>query len=101
MSLSIIHFKLAISQRFRLFPRTDFDYSGSMKAVRVVLGLLAIIPIFLLADKLFFHPTEYDEDSLKNLVFLIFGVPILMFNIWAWVYPEIIEVYFFGKEKED
>jgi hypothetical protein len=53
-----------------------------------------------LADKLLFHPTEYDEDSLKNLVFLILGVPILILNIWVWLYPEIIEAYFFGKGKE-
>ena len=68
-----------------------------MKAVRVVLGFLAIIPIALLADKLLFHPTEYDEDSLKNLVFLILGVPILTCNIWVWSYPEVIEAYFFRK----
>jgi hypothetical protein len=37
-----------------------------MKAVRTVLGVLAIIPVALLADRLLFHPAEYDEDALKK-----------------------------------
>lgn len=71
-----------------------------MRTFRIVLGILAIIPLALLADKMIFHATEYDEASLKTLTYLIFGVPILMFNIWAWIYPEIIEFYFFGKTEK-
>jgi len=71
-----------------------------MKTIRIVLGILAIIPLALLADKMLFHITEYDEDPLKTLTYLICGVPILFFNVWAWVYPEIIEFYFLGKTKK-
>jgi hypothetical protein len=66
---------------------------------RIVFGILATLPLALWADKLFFLPTKYDENSLKTLVFLALGVPILTLNLWAWFYPEIIELYFLGKEK--
>ena len=62
--------------------------------------MLAVIPLALLADKLLFHPADYDEDSLKTLAFMVLGVPILTLNFWAWVYPEIIEYYFLGMEKQ-
>ncbi len=68
-----------------------------MKTFRIMLGILAIIPIGLLANKLIYYPTIYDEDSLRTLIYLAIGVPVLTLNFWAWVYPEIIEFYFFGK----
>ena len=71
-----------------------------MKTFGIVLGILAIIPLTLVADKLFFHPTEYDEDSIRTMAYLVFGVPILTFNFWAWIYPEIIEFYFLGVDKQ-
>ena len=72
-----------------------------MKTFRIVFGILAIIPLALLADKIFFHPTVYDEDSIRTLAFLVLGLPILIFNLWAWIYPEIIEFYFLGKKDQD
>ncbi len=68
-----------------------------MKTFRTVFAVLAIIPLALLADKLFFHLHEYDEDSLRTLAFMVLGLPILILNYWVWLYPEIIEFYFFGK----
>ncbi len=58
-----------------------------MKTFRIVLGVLALIPLALLADKILFHAAEYDEDSLRTLAFLVLGIPILILNLWAWVYP--------------
>ena len=72
-----------------------------MKTFRIVLGILAIIPFALLADLIFFHPTNYDEDSLQTLVYLVIGVPILILNIWAWGASNAIEYYFFGKAESD
>jgi hypothetical protein len=72
-----------------------------MKTLRIVLGILTIIPLGLLADKIFLRPTDYDEQSLRGLAYSVVGVPILIFNIWAWVYPEIIEFYLFGKELQN
>jgi len=71
-----------------------------MKTFQIVIGILAIIPLALLADKIAFHPTDYDETSLKTLIFLIIGVPILVLNLWAWAYPELIEASFLGKENK-
>jgi len=62
------------------------DFNG-MKTFRIVLGVLALIPLALLADKILFHAAEYDEDSLRTLAFLVLGIPILILNLWAWVYP--------------
>ena len=71
-----------------------------MTTFRIVLAILAIIPVALLTDAIFLHPTNYGENSLGELAFLVFGVPILIFNLWAWGYPRIIEIYFFGKKDE-
>lgn len=71
-----------------------------MKIFRIVVGVLAVVPIVLLVDALFLRPANYGEGSLGELAYLVFGVPILILNIWAWVHPEIIEFYFFGKKNE-
>jgi hypothetical protein len=71
-----------------------------MKVLRVMLAVLAIIPLAMLVDSLLFHPDSYGEGTVGELLFPLFGVPILMFNLWAWLQPEMIEYYFFGKEIE-
>ena len=71
-----------------------------MKTFRFVVGALALLPLALLANQLIFHPNIYDEYSLETLIYLAISVPILTLNFWAWSYPEIIEFYFFGKEKQ-
>jgi hypothetical protein len=70
-----------------------------MKTFRIVIGILAVSPLALLADQLIFHPTEYDELSIRTLAFVVLGVPILILNYWAWFDHEIIAFYFFGKER--
>jgi hypothetical protein len=72
-----------------------------MKIFRIALAILAIIPIALLTDAIILHPANYGENSLGELVFLVFGIPILILNLWAWGYSRIIEVYFFGKKDEN
>jgi hypothetical protein len=69
-----------------------------MKTIRIVLGVLAIIPITLLVDNAFFHPNNYGDDSLYLVAYYVFGVPILMFNYWVWFEPIIIERFLFMKE---
>jgi len=72
-----------------------------MKTFRIVLGLLAIIPFGLLADKFLLHLNAYDEDSLQTMAFHILGMPILILNMWVWFEPEIIEYYFWGKKPKE
>ena len=72
-----------------------------MKTFRIVVGILALLPLSLLVDNLFFHPQFYEEGSLGVLVYLLLGVPILTLNFWAWTYPEIIEFAFLGKNQEN
>ena len=70
-----------------------------MKTFRIVLGILSIIPVTLLVDHIFIQPNYYVEASLKEMAYMILGIPILILNLWAWTYPHIIEVYFFGKKE--
>ena len=63
-------------------------------------GILAVIPLIMIVDSLFFHPKFYEYGSLGELAYPVIGVPILIFNFWAWEYPEIIEFYFLGKDKQ-
>jgi len=72
-----------------------------MKIFRILLGILAVIPLFMFADSLFLHPENYKVGSIGELLFPVIGLPILIINMWAWVEPEIIEFYFFGKEMEN
>jgi hypothetical protein len=70
-----------------------------MKTFRIVVSALALIPLALLIEILFFYPELNCDACIETYAFIAFGVPILTLNFWAWVYPEIIEFYFFGKEK--
>jgi hypothetical protein len=64
-----------------------------MKAFRIVLGILAIVPIFLIIDTVS-KPANYGEVTLGELAYLVLGTPIMILNLWAWIEPEIIESYF-------
>lgn len=69
-----------------------------MKAFRIVVGVLAIVPVAMIVDAVFLHPYNYGPGSLGELAYPVFGMPILILNMWAWARPEIIEFYFFGKK---
>ena len=62
-----------------------------MKTFRIVFGILALIPLALLMDLLFLRPENYGEGSIGELVFLVVGIPILIFNMWAWIHPELLK----------
>ena len=69
-----------------------------MKIFRIVVGILAILPIALIIYITLVDPITDDPNSLRELVYTVFGIPILILNLWAWIYPEIIEFYFLGKK---
>ena len=70
-----------------------------MKTFRIGVGILAVIPLALLIEVLFFHPELNCDACIETYAYMLFGIPILTLNFWAWNYPELIEVLFFGKEK--
>lgn len=77
------------------------DKTRRRKNIRIVLAILALIPIGLLGQHLIFDFDVYTGDSIQELVFLILGIPILVFNFWAWSYPEMIEFFLWGdKDKQ-
>jgi hypothetical protein len=71
----------------------------NMKTFRIILGILAIIPLYMIVDSLF-HPANYGPGTLGELLYPIFGIPILIFNLWAWGYPEIVEFHFIHREQK-
>jgi len=72
-----------------------------VKTFRIVLGILAIIPVALVVDHIFITSDYYGEESLKEMIYMVIGIPILVLNLWAWGYLPIIQYYFRGKEIED
>ncbi len=76
------------------------DKKRRRKNSRIALAILAIIPIGLLVYNLIFLRTSYGGDSIEELAFVVFGIPILVFNFWAWYYPEMIESFLWGDGKD-
>ena len=72
-----------------------------MKTFRIVVGVLAILPLALVIDILFFHPELNCDDCIRTYIYMLLGIPILIFNYWAWFESEIIEFAFFGKKPEN
>src|SRR5258706_7178030 len=77
------------------------SFRDGMKTFRIVIGILAILSLTLLVDKIFLHPYLYGEGSLGELFYPTIGIPILTLNFWAWTHPEIIEFYFLGHEGKE
>lgn len=76
------------------------DKERRRRNIRIVLAAMAITPIALLVYKLVFLRTDYGGDSIWEMAYLVFGVPILVFNFWAWAHPEIIEYFLWGNQKD-
>jgi hypothetical protein len=60
---------------------------------KILLGLL-IIPIVIVIISLF----QTTLDPGLELVYLVFGVPICVLNVWEWFEPEVAEKLF-GKNR--
>jgi len=76
------------------------DQQRSRKTLRILLAVLAVIPVALLVYNLIFLRTDYGGDSIEEMAYLIFGVPILVLNYWAWADPEINEALLWGDKKK-
>jgi hypothetical protein len=72
-----------------------------MKTFRIASGILAALILALISYINLISPITEEPNSVGELVYLVFGVPILVLNLWVWVEPEIIEVYFLGKDTRD
>jgi hypothetical protein len=71
-----------------------------VKTFRILLGVLAVIPIALFVDSVS-QPAIYGEVTLGELAYLVFGTPISILNLWVWIEPEVIELYFPSVKKTD
>jgi hypothetical protein len=56
------------------------DKTRRRKNIRIVLAILAIIPIILLVYNVIFLSTDYVGDAIEEVAFMIFGMPILVVN---------------------
>ena len=71
-----------------------------MKAFRVVLGILSIIPISLLVYAAS-QPAQYGEVTLVEVAYMFLGTPITLLNLWEWIEPDIIETHFPGMKRQN
>lgn len=67
-----------------------------MGNLRIILASLLVVPAVLFPLCTIFHGPDWPENStLGEMVFLVFGLPILVLNYCAWVDPDLIENLFF------
>ncbi len=69
-----------------------------MNIIRIVFGILMVIPLALLADVII-DPEISVEDPFLDWVYSAIGVPIAVINYWAWFQPEMIEFFLFGRKR--
>lgn len=74
---------------------------ATLKTFRIVVGGLGILSIVLMVYIVFFNPISGERNSIREYVFLCFGLPVLMLNFFAWFTPDLVQSYFSKKKKDD
>jgi hypothetical protein len=64
-----------------------------MITFRIILGILAILPIGLIIASIADPKLTMHNPSIE-WIFLLIGIPILVLNLWAWDAPEVIKKMF-------
>ncbi len=70
-----------------------------MNIIRIVFGILMVIPLILLAEVTVINPESRFENPLLDVIYAAIGVPIVVINYWAWFHPEMIESFLFGRKR--
>jgi hypothetical protein len=68
-----------------------------MKTFRIILGILAIIPISLIIASIV-DPKLIMHNPTFEWIFILVGIPVAVLNLWAWDAPQIIQKLFGVKE---
>lgn len=68
-----------------------------MKTLKIILGILAIIPVSLIIASIA-DPKFIMHNPAAEWVFILVGILIFVFNLWVWIEPEIIKTIFGMKE---
>jgi hypothetical protein len=76
-------------------------YNDLMHTLKIILTVLLVIPIGLMIYIIAFNPITYERNSLRELTFLVVGLPILMANFFVWFTPDLVQSYFSKEKKED
>lgn len=76
---------MAHCNELHLLEPVSLLYVSGMRTFRIAAGNLAVIPIALRGYVILFSPVAFGPNSLGELAFLLFGVPILVLNLWAWM----------------
>jgi hypothetical protein len=64
-----------------------------MKIFRIILGILAIIPVSFIVVAIA-DPKLVRHNPSLEWEFLLIGVPILVLNLWAWDAPGMVKKMF-------
>lgn len=77
-----------------------FGIVEPMKTFRIIIGVLAFVVIVFFITASLLPPLVNDQDTVLEMLYMVVGIPIFTFNLWAWTAPELIEALFFGMEIE-
>ena len=92
----------AIAENVRFFEYAwHMDKNSRLKTLRIILAVLAIIPIALIIYNLIFMNNYYGGDSMAEMAYTVFGIPILIFNLWAWYYPKMVAYILWGEKSDE
>ena len=58
-------------------------YARGMKTFRIAAGIFAVILLALIGYIMLFGPATFEPNTVGELVFLVFGLPVLVVNLWA------------------
>jgi len=72
-----------------------------MKTFRIIIGILAFVIIVFFITVRLLPPIVNDQGAILEMLYTVVGIPIFTFNLWAWTAPELIEVLFLGKAKQN
>ena len=76
------------------------DKNNRLKTLRILLAALAVIPLVLIIYNLIFMTDNYGSDSLVEMAYMVFGIPILVFTYWAWFYPDMVSYIVWGEKRD-
>ena len=69
-----------------------------MKTFRIFMGVLGLLVLAFFAAGMLLPPVVNDQEAFLELLFSAIGIPVLIFNMWAWFEPDMIEEFFFRKK---
>jgi len=72
-------------------PASEMEFKYARSVSRDAMNCMKVIIALICPLRIVGYKISFSESRLSTIV------PKLIFNLWAWIYPEIIEFYFFHR----